>query len=149
MKSSRFIQRTDIATLKNDDKISVSININGQYTVANGTQRAVIASTEFNVGSEQSEPFVIFDKNGVSFINVLPALDCVLREYSTLAGGWYETNWYCPVQIVRIAPKRYKLEAYILQMPYTYTAGNPRYYTFDNTQITANIHTFKNPFNQS
>lgn len=148
MKSSRFIQRTDIATLKNDDKISAQISINGQYTVANGTQRAVIASTEFSVGSEDSEPFIIFDKNGVSYLNALPDIDCTLREYSTLSGGWYETSWSCPVQVVRVAPKRYRLEAYIMQMPYTYDAGNPRYYTFSETQITANIHTFKNPFSQ-
>lgn len=147
MKSSRYIQNTDLATLKNDGKTSVSITIPQTATIQNGVSRYVIASTNFMVGNSKSEPQFIYELGDGSLrTNNLYEIPYTLRQYSTIDNQWHNTTQYYRAQVVRTGESSYRLEAY-LTADWTYSRYNATA-TFDSQAIKLYVHTFLNPFSQ-
>ena len=147
MKSSRYIQNTDLATLKNDGRTTATINIPQTATVTNGVSRYVIASTTFSVGALNSEPQFIFELgNGNMQTNNLYDIPYTLHQYSTIDNQWHDTTQYYRAQIVRTGATNYRFEAYTTVF-WGYSLYNATL-TFDPQTIKVYVHTFLNPFSQ-
>ena len=147
MKSNRFIENTDLATLKNDDKTVTQITLPASTTIPNGTTVQTLTSNTFVVGSTKSEPqFIYEDEDGRITTNNHRQISGTLRQYSTIDNAWHDTTWYGRIQVVRVAPQTYRLEA-IVTVHWAYALYNATFTTTPQT-IKLYVHTFLNPFNQ-
>ncbi len=147
MKSSRYIQNTDFATLKNDGKTGLSITIPQTATIQNGVSRYVITSANFMVGNSKSEPQFIYELGDGSLrTNRLYEIPYTLRQYSTIDNQWHNSTQYYRAQVVRTGESSYRLEAY-LTVDWNYSRYNATA-TFDSQTIKLYVHTFLNPFSQ-
>ena len=147
MKSNKYIENTELATLKNNAKAVAQITIPASTTVPNGTTVQTLASTTFVVGTSESEPqFIYEDEDGRIYTNYHEQLKGTLRQYSTIDSQWHNTQWYARIQVVRTAPRRYRLEAFVT-VHWGYSANNATF-TITSQKIKVYVHTFLNPFNQ-
>lgn len=147
MKSNRFIQNTDLATLKNDAKTTAEITIPATTTIPNGVAFQRLVSTNFTVGKAGTEPQLIYeDEDGRIDTNSHRQISGTLRQYSTVDNQWHNTQWYGRIQVVRVDSNTYRLEAYV-NVHWAYSRYNA---TFTTTQkkIKLYVHTFLNPFSQ-
>lgn len=152
MKSNKFIQNTELATLKNDGKTSVSVTLPATFTIPYMQASTVIVSKNFTVGTENSEPYFIYEDNASGetqfYMNWHDTIPCTLHRYSTIDSQWHDENAWARVYVLRQGANKYQLRVIVnvyWQSQYDLYDATAR---FDARTIKLYVHTFINPFNQ-
>lgn len=149
MKSSRFIQNTDLATIKNRGRYTAQITIPQTFTTINGTPTTVIVSSDIYVGAGDFEPYFIYeDEDGLSTtIYKSGWIEANRHSYSTIDNQWHDTIDYIYVQTVQAGSGIYRLEAYVAEY-WIATLYNATWSIDAPKLIKLYMHTFVDPFNQ-
>lgn len=154
MKSSRFIQNTDLATLKNRGKYTAEITIPSSFTTQNGNPMTIIASAEIYVGEGNFEPFFIYeDQNGFVSTggyedeNSAYWVNATRRAYSSIDNQWHETDDFIYIDTAYAGAGVYRLEAYVTEL-WNYTLYDATWTVPNPKTIKLYLHTFIDPFNQ-
>lgn len=152
MKSNKFIQNTELATLKNDGKVSATLTLPSTFTIPYMQASTVIASVNFTVGTAKSEPYFIYEdikSDGRRiYVNWHDMVECTLHRYSTIDSQWHDETAYARVYVLRQGGNRYQLRVLLniyWQSQYDLYDATAH---FDEHTIKLYVHTFINPFNQ-
>lgn len=152
MKSNKFIQNTELATLKNDGKASATLTLPSSHTIPYMQASTVIASVNFTVGTDKSEPYFIYEDTTSSgrrfYMNWHDLIECTVHRYNTIAGDWVDETSYARVYVLRQGGNRYQLRVILnvyWQSQYDLYDATAH---FDSHTIKLYAHTFINPFNQ-
>lgn len=152
MKSSRFIQNTDLATLKNRGKYTAEILIPQTFTTTNGVPKTTVVYSDIYVGTGKFEPYFIYeDENGAISTSRYKSgwIQATRRSYSTIDNQWHDNpDNYIYVQTSQAGAGIYRLEAYVDEF-WAYTLYNATWTIDSPKRIKLYMHTFIDPFNQT
>lgn len=136
---NKYVANAGYATLKNDDKKSVSLAITSASPVLNYGEDYTYSNTVAVGTVNAAIRSQIYSSVDTSKIYSSPQIQIILR--ATIAGGVY--NYPATVYIERISATTVEIKCHI----YGYALGTTVQITGGFQTITANIVTFLSPFN--